>query len=50
MDAWKEMQVNSDKAGDPPYVPPEVEDIGTLEEITGSGAASGPREGVNNKT
>jgi len=33
-----------------PYEPPLVEDLGTLEEITGSGTGSGTKEGTNLKS
>ncbi|MBA3737250.1 MAG: lasso RiPP family leader peptide-containing protein [Actinobacteria bacterium] len=33
-----------------PYEPPLVEDLGTLEEITGSGVGPGTKEGINPKS
>ena len=33
-----------------PYEPPLVEDLGTLEEITGAGTGFGPKEGINAKS
>lgn len=39
-----------DERESPPYEPPLVEDLGTLEEITGSSANDGLQEGLNLKS